>query len=155
MTQELNFVVCRAATPADEHEILSLLKQVAPEIPIPLDSPKTEPGMITEIVQCRGRSWVAAYPDGKLVGFALARPDLRARDQAISLRYIGVHPNARRQGIFTKLIERLKATSAPLTASVLNTNKSGMAAILLKNEFKEIESDATETRFRWEPRRTS
>jgi hypothetical protein len=44
----------RVAVQDDEPEIFALFKEVAPEIPIPLEVPGTEDRMITEIVQCRG-----------------------------------------------------------------------------------------------------
>ena len=105
----------RVAVQDDEPEILVLFKEVAPEIPIPLEEPGTEDRMITEIVQCRGGSWVAVDANGNVVGFALARPDLRANDRATSLKYIGVSGSSRGLGISSKLVKNLKAKGVPLT----------------------------------------
>ena len=113
----------RVAVQGDEPEILVLFKEVAPEIPVPLDGPETEARMITEIVQCRGDAWVAEDVNGKVVGFVLSRLDLRAKDKAISLKYIGVKRNSRGLGISPNLIDKLKAKNMPLTASVCTTIK--------------------------------
>ena len=141
----------RVAVQDDEPEIFALFKEVAPEIPIPLEVPGTEDGMITEIVQCRGGSWVAVDASGNVVGFALARPDLRATDRATSLKYIGVSGSSRGLGISSELVNNLKAKGAPLTASVLSSNQSNMAHRFVKFGFTKVCSDDAEERFRWNP----
>jgi hypothetical protein len=152
MTEQSNAINYRLAVQDDEFEILALFKELAPEIPIPLDQPGTEEGMITEIVQCRGGTWVAVDVSRKIVGFALARPDLRAtKDRAISLKYIGVSNHSHGLGICSTLVNKLKAKNVPLTASVLSGNKSSMADRFVKLGFKKGGSNDTETKFRWDP----
>jgi hypothetical protein len=141
----------RIAVWDDEHSILAVFKEVATEIPIPLDDPEAEAKMITEIVQCRGGTWVAVDESGKVIGFALARLDLRAKDKATSLKDIGLSGDSRGLGICSNLMNKLKAEGLPLTASVLADNQSSMADRLVKFGFKKTESDDKETRFRWDP----
>jgi N-acetylglutamate synthase-like GNAT family acetyltransferase len=143
---------CRMASRDDETDILAVLEEVAPEIPVSLDTPESQEKIKTVITQCHasGESWVAIDADGTVVGFALAKLDLHERG-AISLRYIGVSGKSRRRGIFATFMEKLKAKDAPLTASVLHTNKSAMADRLVKNGFTKVGSDATETKLRWVP----
>jgi hypothetical protein len=141
----------RVAVEDDEPDILAVFKEVAPDIPIPLEDPETEDRMITEIVQCRGGSWVAVDASGIIVGFALARPDLRANDRATALKYIGVSKGSRGLGISSELVNNLKAKGVPLTASVLSGNQSNMADRFLKFGFTEVGSDDSEARFRWNP----
>lgn len=108
--------------------------------------------METVIVRCResGKSWVATDADGNFVGFALAKPDFND-DDVLSLRYIAVDAASRKQGIFTTLIDKLKAYGMPIEASVLAGNTSGMSDILPKVRFVKGEDDGKETDFRWDP----
>jgi hypothetical protein len=106
-------VTYRRAVWDDEENMLAVFKEVAPEIPIPADDPQAEENIITEIVQCRGESWLAVDEIGEVVGFALARPDLRARDRATALKYIGVTGNSRGLRISSNLISELKAKGLP------------------------------------------
>jgi ribosomal protein S18 acetylase RimI-like enzyme len=149
MTETSDAIKYRVAVGDDEPGILALFKEVAPEIPIPPNDPKVEAKMITEIVQCRGGTWVAVDASGKVVGFALARPDLRSKDRATSLKYIGVSKSSRGLGISSNLMDKLKAKGEPLTASVLSGNQSAMADRLIKFGFTKVESDDAETKFRW------
>lgn len=152
MTEQLDTIDYRLAVEDDEFEILDLYKEVAPEIPVPLENPKTEDAMITEIVQCRNQSWVAVDPNGKVVGFALARLDLHEKNSATALKCIGVEESSRGCGISSNLINKLKAKGLPVTASVLHDNKSAMAERLLGAGFTEKESDYEgETKYQWNP----
>ena len=98
---------------------------------------------------------VAVAGNGTVVGFVLAKPDRLERffkkNQALSLRYIGVNKVWRRHGIFSGLMEKSMAKGVPLTASVLHTNQSAMAERLVKVGYEKVESDANETRLRWAP----
>ena len=95
---------------------------------------------------------VAVAGNGTVVGFVLAKPDRLERffkkNQALSLRYIGVNKVWRRHGIFSGLMEKSMAKGVPLTASVLHTNQSAMAERLVKVGYEKVESDANETRLR-------
>jgi hypothetical protein len=149
-TQKSNTVAYRVASRDDETEILAVLEEVAPEIPVSLDTPEAKNIIKAIIVECRssGKSWVAVDADAKVVGFVLARKDIHEQ-QAISLRYIGVNKNSRGRGIFYTLIEKLKANGVPLTASVLHGNQSGMVDHLVKIGFTNKGSDANETKLGW------
>jgi hypothetical protein len=48
-------------------------------------------------------------------------------------------------------MNKLKADGVPLTASVLHTNKSDMANVLVHFGFKNVGSDLKETKLRWDP----
>ncbi|HEY7246573.1 MAG TPA: GNAT family N-acetyltransferase [Xanthobacteraceae bacterium] len=149
---EANTIDYRVATRDDETDILAVLEEVAPEIPVSLDTPEAKNIIKGIIIECRqsGKSWVAVDAAGTVVGFVLARKDIHEQ-QAISLRYIGVSGNSRRRGIFATLIEKMKANGTPLTASVLAGNKSGMVDRLVKTGFTKQGPDAKETKLRWTP----
>jgi ribosomal protein S18 acetylase RimI-like enzyme len=157
MTEATNTFEYRVASNNDETDILTVLEEVAPEIPVLLDTPERQDAIRGIIVECHksGESWVAVDADGTVVGFVLAKPDVLERfhrkNKAVSLRYIGVSRDSRRCGIFVALMEELKAKGVPLTTNVLHTNQSAMADRLVKIGFTKVESDAKETRLRWNP----
>jgi hypothetical protein len=130
--------VCRSATDEDADGIWTVLLGVASEIPVLLDTSERQEAMQGIVEDCcaSGDSLVAVDSDGTVVGFVLAKPDRVERffhkNQALSLRYIGVSKSSRRQGLFGRLMETSKAKGVPLTASVLHTNQSDMADRLVK-----------------------
>jgi hypothetical protein len=94
MTQESNAnnIDYRRAVLDDEPDILAILEEVAPEIPVPLDGPEGQT-KIQIIIRERcqsGKSWVAVDADHKVVGFVLARPDAYEGKAAIYIDYVGV-----------------------------------------------------------------
>jgi hypothetical protein len=157
MGQASNAVEYRVANTDDAAGILSILQEVAPEIPVLLDTPESEEIIQSIIAECcnSGDSLVALDTEGAVAGFVLAKPDRLERflhkNQAISLRYIGVTGLSRRQGIFAALMKKLTAKGVPLTASVLHTNRSDMATRLAKIGFDKIEHDTKETKLKWSP----
>jgi N-acetylglutamate synthase-like GNAT family acetyltransferase len=152
MTQTSNTVDYRVASRNDETGILDVLAEVAPEIPVSIDASDSQHPIRGIIRECHesGKSWVAVDADGKVVGCVLAKKDIHDV-QAISLRYIGVSGNSRRRRIFATLMEKMKASGAPLTASVLHGNQSAMADLLVKMGFTKVGSDPKETELRWTP----
>jgi ribosomal protein S18 acetylase RimI-like enzyme len=151
MAQTSDTIDYRVATFDDETDIFAVLQEVAPEIPVLLDTQDKKDKIITVIVQCRtsGKSWVAVSDDGKVVGFALAQQYFH--DEPIALLYIGVSAHARRRGIFATLMEKLKADGVRLTASVLHGNRSAMADRLAKIGFMVVGCDEKETKLQWDP----
>jgi hypothetical protein len=147
----------RAADLNDAAGILAALREVAPEIPVLLDTPDRLEVMNAIIAECcnSGESWVATNAAGTVVGFVLAKPDrlerFLHRNEAVSIRYVGVIPAKRKQGIFGVLMKKVSAKKAPLTASVLRTNQSEMAVRLGKIGFVTTGSDAKEVKVKWEP----
>jgi N-acetylglutamate synthase-like GNAT family acetyltransferase len=151
MTQTSDTVVYRVATQDDETDILAVFEEVAPEIPVLLDTVKKKEMICTVIAECcemSTKSWVAVSND-KVVGFALAQQ--RFTDGPIALPYIGVSTQARGRGIFATLMEKLKSNGVQLTASVLHTNSSAMVDRLTKKGFTKAGSDKQETKLQWNP----
>jgi hypothetical protein len=153
MTQTSDTIEYRVATQNDAAGIASVVEEVAPEIPVSLDTPLSQARMKTEVLQCcnSGYSWVATKADGAVVGFALARPDAYGQQRARSLRYIGVSATQRKRGICGALMEKLKAEGVVILASVLHGNKSDMKNILPKFGFTEEGFDDKGTNLRWDP----
>ena len=143
----------RLAGRDDETDILAVLEEVATEIPVRLDGAERQDRIRTEIRQCHQtkKSWVAVDTDGKVVGFVLARPDAHEGKAAIYMPYTGVSAGSRRRGIFSTLVEKLKANGVPLLASVLHDNGSGMEDIFVKNGFTKMDCNAKQKKFLWLP----
>jgi hypothetical protein len=154
MTQNSSAIEYRIATCDDETDMYAVMEEVAPEIPVPLDTEENQIIMRGIITECHGsgKSWVAIDANGEVLGCVLARPDIH-EPNAISLRYVGVKKASRCQGIFATFIEKLKTNGVPLTASVLVNNRSAMGYRFLKAGFTKVKSDDKETLFRWGPPR--
>ena len=149
-----NGIEYRLASRDDETDILAVLEEVSSEIPVRLDGAERQEKIRTEITQCHEtrKSWVAVDADGKVVGFrVLARPDAHQGKAAIYMPYAGVSAESRRRGIFSTLVEKLKANGVPVIANVLHDNRSGMEDILVKNGFTEIDCNAKQKKFLWSP----
>jgi predicted nucleotidyltransferase len=157
MIKTSNEIVYRVANGDDETDILAVLEEVATEIPVRLDGAERQEKIRTEIRQCHQtkKSWVAVDADDKVVGFVLARPDAHESKAAIYMPYVGVSTGSRRSGIFSTLVEKLKANGVPLIANVLHDNSSGMANILVKNGFTKIDWNAKQKKFLWSPKEAS
>lgn len=143
----------RPAIGDDETDILALLEEVAPEVPVRLDGKDRQDKIQTVIVECRrsGKSWVAVDSSGSVVGFVLARPDAHEGKAAISLLYAGVGADSRKGGVFSALLEKLKAERVPLLASVLPNNQSGMGDHLKKRGFVETGEKGNAMAYLWTP----
>lgn len=154
--KEENKVEYRGANDSDVLGIFAILQEVAPEIPLSIDTPESQEVMKSIIAECcaSGESWVAVGADGAIVGLALVKPDRLERffhrNEALSLRYVGVSVSRRRQGIFRILMENLMAKKVPLTAEVLHGNLSGMVDRLSKIGFTKSETDTKVVKLRWE-----
>jgi predicted nucleotidyltransferase len=145
----------RKANGDDETGILSVLEEVAPEVPLSLGASELENMQIVIRTCCAsGESWVAVDGD-TIVGAVLAKPDFRERDfirtRALSLPFIGVNKASQKKGIFSTLMGKLTEKGVPLTASVFHANKSSMAKHLEKIKFAKVISSDTVTKFKWTP----
>ena len=99
------------ANRGDANGIFTVLQEVAPEIPLSLDTPEHQQSIQSIIAECCdcGDSWVAVDADGTIVGVVLAKPDRLKRfhheNKALSLRYVGVTGIRRQHGIFGTLMK--------------------------------------------------
>jgi ribosomal protein S18 acetylase RimI-like enzyme len=149
---------CRAATRNDETNVWDVLVEVAPNIPLALDDQHDQEIAQDLIRRCidGGDTWIAVDSKGAIIGFILAQPNVRERFQnengAFQLPYVGVSKKWQKRGVFTSLLENLTYQGVPLTAKVLLTNKSNMAANLEKAGFtKEDKPDSKQSHLRWDP----
>jgi len=150
-------IAYRPAKLDDAADILAVLLEVAPEIPVQTEPLEREEALYALIRNCArsGESWVAFDEGNRIVGFLLAEPDQVRRHYAeheiLELRYGGVVKHHRRRGIFTKLIECVLARMVPVTATISPANQSRAARLLEKLSFDALASAGGEQRFRWDP----
>ena len=150
-------ITYRIARIEDAADIHALLLTLAPEIPALVDTLEREEALYALIRNCgrSGESWVALDERERIVGFVLVDPDLLERHYAeyeiLDLRYAGVAPEHRGQGIFTALIAKVLARMVPVTVTLPPLNRSNMAERLEKLGFRRVDAPGGEQRLRWEP----
>jgi GNAT superfamily N-acetyltransferase len=150
-------IAYRQARLDDAADIHALLLRLAPEVPLLVDTLEREEALyaLTRTCARSGESWIALDEENRIVGFVLVEPNQLGRHYAeneiLDLRYAGVAPGQRNQGIFTSLIGQVLARMVPVTTSVAQQNRSGMVQRLEKLGFRHNASPGGELRLRWEP----
>lgn len=151
-------MILRIATSDDTLGILAVLVEVAPEIPLLLDTNERQKAVSSVVTQCisYGVSRVAVDDNGRVIGFLLVEPDRLERfhngNQALHLCYGGVAKTQRKAGVFRALIQQEMSRNVPLTATVKAANQSGMAARLMQMGFQKWSTSShDEENFRWQP----
>jgi len=151
-------VHCCVAARGDAAGIFAVLGEVAPEIPLLMDTSERREGVSRIIDKCitTDESWVAKDGRGVVAGFILVEPDEMERFQhdnhALHLCYAGVAKTYRKRGIFHLLIKQVMKRSVPLTATVKAANQCHMAALLQRIGFQRWSGDPQiEEHFRWQP----
>ena len=145
-------IAYRQARLDDAAEIHALLLQLAPEVPILLDTLQSEEALYALIRACArcGESWVAVDEAGLIVGFVLVEPAQEGRHYAegevLELRHAGVVAKHRGRGIFGNLIGKILARMVPLTAVVPAQNRSDIGARLERLGFR-----GNGSTLRWNP----
>lgn len=152
-------VHCRVAARGDAAGIFAVLAEVAPEIPLLMDTSERREGVSRIIDKCitTGESWVAKNGRGVVEGFILVEPDEMERFQrnnaALHLAYAGVAKTQRKHGIFRAMLQHVMNQNVPLTAMVKFANQSGMAERLKRIGFRQtsVDSSREEYTFFWQP----
>lgn len=150
-------IAYRQATLADAGDILTLLIELAPEIPLLVDTLEREEALYALIRTWArsGESWVACDETGQIVGVALAeRAEHRrhyAEHEIVELRYAAARAMAGGEGIVAGLIDQIVAGMVPVVATVGRQNATGLAAILAAKGFRPAAESSSEGRYRWQP----
>ena len=150
-------IVYRPAMLDEAANILAVLIEIAPEIPVQVEPLEREEALYALIRNCArsGESWVAVDDTGRIAGFLLAEPDQVRRHYAeheiLELHYGGVLNTHRGRGIFTALVTQVIDRMLPVTATVNPSNQSSAARLLEKLGFRNIASPGGEHCFRWDP----
>jgi GNAT superfamily N-acetyltransferase len=149
--------VIRLAGLDDAAEIHGLLLALAPEIPLRVERLEDEERLYALVRNCvrSGESWLASDEAGRVVGFVLVEPAQLPRHYAegevLELRYAGVAPDYRQQGIFASLIQKVLSRMLPVLTSVNPQNRSEATAHLEKLGFGQTSAAGGEHRLRWQP----
>jgi hypothetical protein len=98
----------------DAPGIFAVLDEVAPEIPIILDTRERRELVFNTVKECvdSGESWAVIDDDGRVAAFLLVEPDKMERfhrdNRALHLPYAGVTKSQRKQGIFHALLQQVR-----------------------------------------------
>ncbi|HTV88945.1 MAG TPA: hypothetical protein VME41_08020 [Stellaceae bacterium] len=147
----------RPAASGDAGEIHALLLELAPEIPLLVDTLEREEALYALIRNCArsGESWVACDAAGRIVGFVLAeRPEHGrhyAEHELLEMHCAGVARAQREAPVFEGLVERVLARMVPVVATVSRHNRTGMAARLDRLGFRPAAVPGGDALYRWEP----
>jgi hypothetical protein len=142
-------VAYRPAVVGDASDIHALLLKVAADIPLAVETLEQEEALYAAVrkMLAFGQSWVAV-DGGAVVGFVLVDSAEVGRhwgeNELLNLRYAG---GERLDGLIGKVLER----NVPVTASVRDANRTGLAERLKKFGFREAEARVGEQHFRREP----
>ena len=151
-------IAYRPAVLDEAVDILAVLKGLADEIPLRLDTLEHEEALYRLVRNCArsGESWVATDAAGAIVGVLLVEQNQTDRfwgeHEALELRQAGVLPSHRGQGILTEMLMRVVNRTVPLTATIAAANRSPIGRRLEAAGFLKTPSPGGE-RFRREPGR--
>jgi hypothetical protein len=139
----------RPAAIGDAADIHALLLRVAADIPLAVESLDQEEALYASVrkILAFGQSWVAL--DGeRVVGFVLVDSAEVGRhwgeNELLNLRYAG---GEMLDGLIGKVVDR----AAPITATVKDANRTGLAPRLEKLGFRRTEPRLGEQHFRRDP----
>ncbi len=139
----------RPAVVADAADIHALLLKLAGEIPLTIETLEQEEALYAAIrkILAFGQSWVAV--DGEAVtGVALVDSAEVGRhwgeNELLNLRYaLGE--------MLDELIGKVVERNVPITASLRDSNRTGLVERLLRFGFRETETRVGERHFRYDP----
>jgi CBS domain-containing protein len=139
----------RPAAIGDAADIHALLLAVAGDIPLAVETLEQEETLYAAVrkMLAFGQSWVAVEDEG-IVGFVLVDSAEVGRhwgeNELLNLRYAA---GERLDELIGKVLER----DVPITASVRDANRTGLAELLRRLGFRQAETRVGETHFRREP----
>ena len=139
----------RPAVVADAADIHALLLKVAADMPLAVETLEQEEALYGALrkILAFGQSWVAV--DGEaVIGAALVDSAEVGRHwgegELLNLRYAA-------GDMLDELIGKVVERNAPITASVRDTNRTGLAERLRRFGFRETETRVGERHYRREP----
>jgi hypothetical protein len=141
--------VLRPAVIGDAADIHTLLLRHAADIPLAVDTLEQEEALYAAVrkILAFGQSWVALGGPG-IVGAVLVDSAEAGRhwgeNELLTLRYAAGEA-------VDALLDAVLARPAPITTTVRDANRTGLADLLQDRAFRESEARVGERRFRREP----
>lgn len=139
----------RPAVIGDAADIHALLLKIAGDFPVAVETLEQEEALYAAVrkMLAFGQSWLAVAGE-TIVGFVLVDSTEVGRhwgeSELLNLRYAG---GERLDELIGKILER----NVPVTASVRDANRTGLAERLLRLGFRQAETRVGEQHFRREP----
>jgi hypothetical protein len=146
----------RPAATGDAADIHTLMLALAGDVPLATETLEQEEALYAALrkILAFGQSWVALATEA-IVGFVLVDSAEVGRhwgeNELLNLRYALVAPAFRDGDALDTLLGKVLERAVPITASVRDTNRVGLADRLVKLGFREVESRVGERRFRRDP----
>ena len=140
----------RPAQVGDAADIHTLLLGAARDIPLAVETLEQEEALYAALrkMLAFGQSWVAVKDGGAIAGCVIVDSAEVGRhwgeNELLNLRYAA-------GGMLDELIGRVLERKVPITASVRDANRTGLAERLERLGFRETEIRLGERRFRHEP----
>lgn len=150
-------LVHREASLYDIEEIWGLLRDVAADISLPLASAAEQELALTRVMQCLSDecSGVVVGPDRKILGVLLAQRDLLdlalTKKETINVCIVAAAQSPLRAEALSLLLQSLVSRGAPIYAGVSTDDKQGLADALKENGFAPLQSESTQSIYKWEP----
>jgi ribosomal protein S18 acetylase RimI-like enzyme len=149
----------RPASLGDLKGIWGLMRLVAADIPLELDSEAAQESMLSELMVCctLGLSPVALGEDKSVVGAILVKRnelDWGLRNgNSVQLSYAAVAPDYRDQGVLKALVGEIQQRGVPVFATVKSGDKLGLAEGLTALGFTHESAAANEGGdiYKWKP----
>jgi hypothetical protein len=141
--------VLRPAAVADAADIHTAMLGIAGAIALAVETLEQEEALYAAVrkILAFAQSWVAVDGD-RIVGFVLVDSAEVGRhwgeNELLNLRFAG-------GDMLDALLARVIERAVPVTASVRDTNRSGLAAMLERLGFRKTDARIGEQQFRWEP----
>ncbi|MBV8776821.1 MAG: hypothetical protein JO258_06450 [Alphaproteobacteria bacterium] len=145
----MNAPAIRPAAVGDAADIHALMLTMADDIPLAAETLEQQEALYAALrkILAFGQSWIA-LDGGTVVGFALIDAAEAGRhwgeEERLNLRYAA---GAALDGLLAKALAR----GVPVTATVREANRSGLAAALVRAGFRQSETRVGELRFQYEP----
>jgi predicted N-acetyltransferase YhbS len=146
----------RLAAIGDAADIHMLMLTLAADIPLAVETLEQEEALYAALrkILAFGQSWVGL--DGEtIIGFVLVDSAEVGRhwgeNELLNLRYAAVAPAFRDDDVLDALVRKVLERAVPITASVRDTNRGGLADCLMNLGFSEVENRVGQRRFRHDP----
>jgi hypothetical protein len=150
-------LACREASLSDMKGIWDLLRGVAADVPVSIDSDADQERALSRLMECCSSncSTVVLNEEKEIVGALLAERDLLdlalSNKETINVRLAAVASPHRDDSVFKMLFDPLISRAAPIYISLSTGEGQGLSKVLDASGFSMLPGGAKAEVFKWEP----